>query len=79
MDLDHFCFQMILSYLFHFLCKLAISSNLTVQGPDDSERLQSDLNVLQEWEKKWDVALHNLIPYQVQYTQRECLICHALA
>ena len=25
---------------------------LTAQDPNDSERLQSDLNVLQEWEKK---------------------------
>ena len=29
--------------------------HLTVQGPNDSERLQSDLNVLQEWEEKWDM------------------------
>ena len=28
---------------------------LTVQGPNDSERLQSNLNVLQEWEEKWDM------------------------
>ena len=25
---------------------------LTVHGPNDSERLQSDINVLQEWEEK---------------------------
>ena len=28
---------------------------LTVQDPNDSERLQGDLNVPQEWEKKWDM------------------------
>ena len=28
---------------------------LTMQGPYDSERLQSDLNVLWGWEKKWDM------------------------
>ena len=31
---------------------------LTVQDPNDSERLQSDLNVLQEWEKKWDMEFN---------------------
>ena len=31
---------------------------LTVQGPNDSERLQSDLKVLQEWEKKWDIEFN---------------------
>ena len=31
-----------------------IAVYVTVQDPNDSERLQSDLNVLQEWEKKWD-------------------------
>ena len=31
---------------------------LTVQGPNDSKRLQSDLNVLQEWERKWDMEFN---------------------
>ena len=31
---------------------------LTVQDPNDSKRLQSDLNVLQEWEKKWDMEFN---------------------
>ena len=31
---------------------------LTVQDPNDSERLQSDLNVLQAWEKKWDMEFN---------------------
>ena len=29
-----------------------------MQDPNDSKRLQSDLNVLQEWEKKWDMELN---------------------
>ena len=29
-----------------------------MKGPNDSERLQSDLNVLQEWEKKWDMEFN---------------------
>ena len=31
---------------------------LTVQDPNDSERLQSDLNVLREWKKKWDMEFN---------------------
>ena len=31
---------------------------LAVQGPDDSEKLQNDLNLLQEWEEKWDMELN---------------------
>ena len=31
---------------------------LTVQGLNDTERLQSDLNVLQEWEKKWNMEFN---------------------
>ena len=31
---------------------------LTVQDPNDSERLQIDSNVLHEWEKKWDMEFN---------------------
>ena len=31
---------------------------LAVQGPDDSEKLQNDLNLLQEWEEKWDMEFN---------------------
>ena len=31
---------------------------LTVQDPNDSERLQSDLNVLKECKKKWDMEFN---------------------
>ena len=31
---------------------------LAVQGPDDSEKLQNDLNLLQVWEEKWDMEFN---------------------
>ena len=31
---------------------------LAVQGPDDLEKLQNDLNLLQEWEEKWDMEFN---------------------
>ena len=31
---------------------------LTMQGPNDSGRLQGDLNVLQEWGEKWDMEFN---------------------
>ena len=31
---------------------------LAVQGPDGSEKLQNDLNLLQEWEEKWDMEFN---------------------
>ena len=31
---------------------------LAVQGPDNSEKLQNDLNLLQEWEEKWDMEFN---------------------
>ena len=31
---------------------------LTVQGQEDADILQDDLNVLQEWEKAWDMEFN---------------------
>ena len=31
---------------------------LTVEGQADSKKLQKDLNVLQDWEKEWDMEFN---------------------
>lgn len=31
---------------------------LAVQGPGDSKKLQDDLNLLQKWEKEWDMEFN---------------------
>ena len=48
-----------------------IAVYLTMQGPNDSERLQSDLNVLQEWGEKWDMEF-NPSKCQVLHITRSC-------
>ena len=42
---------------------------LTFQGQADSKKLQNDLNVLQEWEKEWDMEF-NLSKCQVVHYTR---------
>ena len=42
-----------------------------MQGPDDSEKLQNDLNLLQEWEEKWDMEF-NPSKCQVLHITRSC-------
>ena len=39
---------------------------LTVQGMNDPEKLQSDLNYLQEWEVKWDSIYPNVKLYTLR-------------
>ena len=44
---------------------------LTVQWQEDADILQDDLNVLQEWEKAWDMEF-NPSKCQVLHISRSC-------
>ena len=40
------------------VCSLKSVSLQTVEGQADSKKLQEDLNVLQDWEKEWDMEFN---------------------